>query len=101
MISLYYLIYHKNVIPYDFENITWVIPQYTYMSIPMMLFNLTQQRSNIMFSDIKWQRFYEIKYYYKGKLHNTGVFDAAIDLDNNIADLYNETEDPFVCISFQ
>lgn len=102
MLSLYFLIYHKKQIPQDFENIKWIIPAYTYMSVPMMLFNLTKQKSEVILDEhYCWERFYEIKYFYKGKLYNTGVFDAATDLDFNIAQLYNLVKDPFVCISFQ
>lgn len=102
MLSLYFLIYHKKQIPCDFENIKWIIPAYTYMSVPMMLFNLTKQKSEVILDeDDCWERFYEIKYIYKGKLFSTGVFDSATDLDSNIAKLYNTVKDPFVCVSFQ
>ena len=65
-----------------------IIPQRTYMSVPMTLKN---NGWNIQFDDIRWFGKYEIG--------NTKVFDAATDFKENMNSDYSDNA--IVCVSFQ
>lgn len=64
--------------------------QWTYMSVPMTLFN---NGWNVTLTNDKWIKFYEIG--------NTKVFDSATDFHANMHDDYCAFDRCMVCISFQ
>ena len=67
------------------------ITKWTYMSVPMTLFNNGWM---LKFIDDRWHKYYQIG-------DNTSIFDAATDLHQNMCEDYIQHNDCLVCISFQ